>query len=57
MKTKVHFGQPFYCDTGANQGNWRVDINASVYMSPEELEEYTKVGLMIIIGPEEKEDT
>lgn len=49
MKTYVHCGSPLYCDIGPYEGRTRVDFRGSVYMSPEEAQQYYKNGLEVAI--------
>lgn len=49
MKERVTFGSDRYCDTGPNNGMMRIDVHGSIYLTPEEYEQYGKNGAKIVI--------
>lgn len=56
MKVIITERGALYCDTGPNQGMYRVDIAGNVYMTPEEFDRYNDaVGLDVVIKDRSKE--
>jgi hypothetical protein len=50
MRVRIEQSAPRYCDIGQNKNFTRVMVNAIVYLTPEELEEYHKAGNQFTIS-------